>query len=271
MVTSFILCFVACLIFRAGAGAADRWRAAVLVLLLLASKAFMDWSTSGLENPLSAVWAVCFVVSLRYVSGNVRVVVRRLLLIASLAYVTRQDTVLLYLPACAWYVWTRRRVIRIADLIIGALPAVFWTTFALCYCGFPFPHTPYAKALVGGIPFDSRVGQGMANIQIAVLWDPITPVMLLVFMYVAIRSRSDQWLALAWGVLAYLAYVVLVASSSSTMALRFFSVPVVVAVAVAASEFDPSEGLVSAILVLFFIAVPPLSPMRTLGCRWAAT
>src|SRR5262249_41574013 len=88
IVTSFVVCLGAFIVFRAGIRRAERWKAALLILVVLASKTFMDWSSSGLENPLSAFWAFLFVISVRH-AAEPRAS-RRLLSIASLAYVTRQ-------------------------------------------------------------------------------------------------------------------------------------------------------------------------------------
>jgi arabinofuranosyltransferase len=267
--TSFLVCLAAIFVFRTALAVNDRWRTAVFVLLLLASKSFMDWTTSGLENPLSVFWAVFFVVSFLTTAGAHQIT--RLWAIASLAYVTRQDTLLLYAPACLASVWHYRREVRLSSLAASLAPAVLWTVFAIIYYGFPFPNTVYAKALVSGIPFDSRLQQGLANIQMMALWDPITPVVLLGFIYLAVRAPSGRWLPLAWGVLAYLLYVILVASSSSTMGLRFFCVPYAIAVTASVIEFEPAEGVVAMVVAVLFIIVTPLSPLRTVGCTWAET
>jgi arabinofuranosyltransferase len=269
ILVSYFTCLAALIIFRRALPASDRWKSALLVMLLVASKTFMDWSSSGLENTLSALWGLCFVMLLAQGAGTSRRHTRRLFLVAALAYVTRQDTLLLYAPVLVWLLWTRRRAVRLSDVVIAVSPALLWTAFAVVYYGFPFPNTAYAKALVSGVSLEAKVRQGLAYLQIASLWDPFAIVTLLLFMYIAVRARSDEWFMLAWGVLAYVVYVIVIAASSSVMGLRFFSVPFVIAAGASVCTFEASEGVVAGILALVFISVAPLSPLRTLGCRWA--
>jgi arabinofuranosyltransferase len=75
------------------------WITPIIVTLLLASKAFMDYSTSGLENPLSHLLALLFIWIFLFREGNGNRRVFLLTLIVSLSMLNRLDTVLLFLPA----------------------------------------------------------------------------------------------------------------------------------------------------------------------------
>ncbi len=86
--------------------------AAVGVLILATSKAFTDYSTSGLENPLTHLILAAFIAAY-FAPGRRRLLTLSLLL--ALAMVNRLDTVLLLAPAVVAAAWNRPRPGRIRD------------------------------------------------------------------------------------------------------------------------------------------------------------
>src|SRR5579871_1512612 len=154
--TSIALSFVCC----AAAVSIVSWRlrderALVFIAAVLAGKAIIDFSSSGLESPLSYLIAAAFWTTLlreeRAADGVSRRTSAALYAAASLAFVNRLDTILLYAPALAAIAWqsakTDRR--RLAYLALASLAAVAWLAFATFYFGFPFPNTYYAKVATG--------------------------------------------------------------------------------------------------------------------------
>src|SRR5258708_13916773 len=79
-----------------------------------------------------------------------------------------------------------------------------------------------------------------------------------------------EWIGVACGVVAYLAFVVVIAAGSSTMGLRFLSVAFVVASVTTVTLLDASEGVIVLMVTVLFVGVGPLTPLKTLGCEWAA-
>ena len=77
----------------------------IVAAVLLFSCAFVDYSTSGLENPLSNLLLVAFV-ALLFRSSEARVTspprLTGLWMVASLLYLARPDNVLLVAPALVW-------------------------------------------------------------------------------------------------------------------------------------------------------------------------
>ena len=118
--------------------------AAVAVALLCSSKAFIDFSTSGLENPLSHLLLALF--AAQYFSARCD---RRALVLlsfaASLATCTRIDAMLLYVPPLVATAWRLRTASALAALAAGFAPLALWELFSLCYYGFLFPNTAYGK------------------------------------------------------------------------------------------------------------------------------
>lgn len=169
-----LLCGVAALAVAGRALArVSPWNPALLVVLLVGSKAFVDFSSSGLENPLchlllAAVWAP-------YLAGRDRSL-RATALLAALTFLARPDAVLLVLPVLAHVLVERRGAgarRRARDLTLGTSPAWLWGGFSLFYYGFVWPNTAYAK-LATGLPRGELVAQGKWYFVNSLRWDPVT-------------------------------------------------------------------------------------------------
>ena len=114
------------------------------LLALGTSQAYVDYTTSGLENPLSHLLFAFFV--LQYARLRDTLCYEFVLsLIAALALLNRMDTILLYLPALYSVFIIRRDRLRWRFVLLGFTPFAAWEIFSLAYYGFPFPNTAYAK------------------------------------------------------------------------------------------------------------------------------
>ena len=156
--------------------AAD-WLAAVLAAtILILSKSFIDFSTSGLENPLThLLLALFFAVYLRSPHGPRTLF--WLALLAALGAVNRLDTILLFAPPLAYAIYRQRgqRWRAVALVALGFLPLVAWELFSLAYYGFLFPNTYYAK-LNTGVPLAESIQQGILYLVQTTGTDLLTPV-----------------------------------------------------------------------------------------------
>jgi len=152
---------------------ADRgYAAAAGIVLLATSKAFVDFSTSGLEGPLVHFLLASFL--LVYWKRPLKAqTVAELALLAACCAVTRLDTVILTAPVLAVAAWRVGPAAVGRPLLLGAVPLIAWEIFAVIYYGFPFPNTAYAK-LGGGIPQAERTAQGFAYLLDSVDRDPVT-------------------------------------------------------------------------------------------------
>jgi arabinofuranosyltransferase len=131
--------------------------------ILLSSKAFMDFSVSGMENPAThlGIAAFCWAYWRRREPFL-------LTLIAALTAVNRLDSILLFLPALllvyyqeGWKAWKA--------VVLGLTPLFAWETFSVFYYGFPFPNTAYAK-LGTGISSGELIQQGLKYLLTATVW-----------------------------------------------------------------------------------------------------
>jgi arabinofuranosyltransferase len=251
-----------------------RWQATphkvlALALLLVASKAFTDFSTSGLENPMTHLIATTFFVVLldAETKGFTSRRLLALIAIASLGYVNRADTILASAPALVWMTWRERKRGRrlVGPWALGLLPAIAWTAFSIIYYGFPFPNTAYAK-LAGGhyhAPFFHP--NGLAYFVNSLRWDPLTlPVIAAGFSFGAIRFKTRPFLLpVLAGVALLLAYVLRI--GGDYMSGRFFALPFLLS-ALVLVELLPSRSPLPALALTTVIAgvglCGPRSPLR---------
>ncbi|MBK9240041.1 MAG: hypothetical protein IPL75_07190 [Acidobacteria bacterium] len=247
------------LVLRAARSATQLWIAGGV---LLASRAFVDYSTSGLENPLTALVAIA---TLAWASREARGGrwLTGMWVGVSAAYLTRPDAVLLVLPVALWAVLqVRPRMTAALAVVAGLVPAALWTLFSLVYYGFAFPNTAYAK-LAADIHVNERLWQGLIYLLDSINRDPITLTAIGVTLIVATIERSKEaWLSAA-GIVATLAYVVWI--GGDFMSGRFLAAPVLVAVwmLVRMQRLTQAEWWpVLAVLAVAAIASPQL-PVRS--------
>ena len=237
----------------------------VMVLLLLSSKAFIDYTSSGLENPLSYLLLALFYVPFLARAGTslTDADIRRLGLIAGLAFVNRMDSIALYALPLAWLAWREGRGVRarLRPLLAAfGVPVLCWLAFATWYYGFPLPNTYYAKVATG-IPSSLLYRQGVAYVFNSVAYDPITLGTIALAAALALRAGTPFKLAAASCIL-YVVYTISV--GGDFMSGRFFAAPFLVATLVVLHTARGADvyrwaafGLVA------YNVVMPLVPVKT--------
>jgi arabinofuranosyltransferase len=198
-----ILTFVILLRITAG----HFWLTLLIGVAAIGSKAFVDYSSSGLENPLTHLLIVLFALAYLRSRQNQQTVLP-LGMCAAALMLNRLDLGLLVLPALAERLlrlnsWSAR--LRLA--LLAFAPVLAWLAFATFYYGFPFPNTYYAKQ-AAGIPRIEFIERGLAYTLSLLLHDPLTAVVILMGFILALSRRQTNTSALALGGLAYTVYVV---------------------------------------------------------------
>jgi arabinofuranosyltransferase len=197
------------------------------VLLLCTSRAFIDYSTSGLENPLTHLLVVCFAWSYLVSNGSLF----QLSLLSGLLAFNRPDTILVIVPALAhlalrsWVDVGFKKTLR--ALVLGWSPWLCWLVFSLFYYGFLVPNTAFAK-LNTGITQVASVKQGLIYLGHTVAWDPTSILILLAGAFAAVAGVSSRERLFALGALLHLAYVVRI--GGDFMAGRFLTMAILVSV-----------------------------------------
>lgn len=249
----------------AAQAARNLWGRLLAVVLLTTSKSYVDYSTSGLENPLTHLWLVLF--AMLYLNGPAQG--PRLMgaaLLAGLAAFNRLDTVLLFVPPLLWALIQRpiREGMRAAA--VGTAPIAAWLLFALWYYGFPFPNTAYAK-LGNGVPWHRLCGQGLRYLLVSAYFDPVLALTMSVAALGALCQRDGRRIAWAGGMLLYTAYVVWL--GGDFMAGRFLTPPFLMAVLLVGACPLPRARWTWAGLALFVAlsAMRPYTPLWS-GARY---
>lgn len=265
--------------FNVAAGAvllrrARSMRSAVLMVVwLLSSKALVDYTSSGLEYPLSYFLLAIFYT--RYLDRPLdhplsSRELRFFVLVAALGFATRADMALLFVIPVAEMtlrtIWARGRA-SVAPIAAGALPAVAWVAFATFYYGFPLPNTYYAK-VANGIPTWLQRQQGWAYLFNSISHDPITLGTIALALLFAWRAPGPARRATA-SALLYVVYTVSV--GGDFMSGRFFAMPFLVATLSMVPELElPLVPWVTAGLVLYNVFVPivPIKTTATYDGAW---
>jgi len=247
------------LVRRVATGAAAAFAA---VGLAAASKSFVEYSTSGLENPLSHLLLVALQLAAWHTdAGGSRA--WRVGLLAGLCVVCRADLLLLAAPILIGPLASLARARRVRPLFAtgGAFvaPIAAWFAFAFVYYGSIWPNTAFAK-LPANVPLSERAAQGLRYVQDTAVADPLT---LSVVAAAAIHGWSTRaGRAMSIGLLASVAYVVAVGGDFMTG--RFFSAAFVVALAhlVRHVTWSPRRAGSAVAAALAIGLALPQSPLR---------
>jgi arabinofuranosyltransferase len=137
------------------------------VAVLLSSKTFVEFQTSGLETSLTNLLTVLlFAAILRHAGGSGTPRVEIVALLCSLLLLTRLDQLFICGPIMAW---ASVRVVSGAgrghrwQFLAAMTPLLLWYGFATLYYGTPLPNTAYAKV---ALPLTVALAQGASY-----LWD----------------------------------------------------------------------------------------------------
>jgi arabinofuranosyltransferase len=209
------------------------WAAAAGGLLLIFSRAFTDYATSGLEEALTYLILAWFLARyFFFYSGNrlrSPIVIGELTFIASLGMLNRLDTVLLYAPLLVWLLWKAHSWKAVGFAALGILPVVFWEVFSIYYYGFPFPNTYYAK-IHTGIAQGVLFWQGLVYYLASFNFDPLTLLGITFAIVLVITLRQWTFLPLVAGIVLYLLYIMRI--GGDFMSGRFFAAPFFIAVVI---------------------------------------
>lgn len=223
------------------------------IALLAMSKSFVDFSTSGLENPLSHLLLAVFV-WLYVVRGSG---LRELALVTAGIALNRSDAVLLVAPALvhAGVVSLRERGPHATakDAAIGLSPWLAWEAFSLFYYGFLFPNTAYAK-LNTGLPKLELAKQGATYFLQSFGWD--TPGLSAIGLgcVLALARRNVREVMLATGIALYSLYLLRI--GGDFMLGRFFTPPLFLAACIVArTSFELDNPLTLTALLAPFVVL----------------
>ncbi len=236
-------------VFLLAAGARNRLAAFAAIAVLASSKAFIDYTSSGLETPLTYLLiAFLYAVLFREPQGRHRVLL--LALAAGLLGLNRLDLIAFALFPLALAVYRARKggsraVVLGTQLLAGLSPLALWLGFSLFYYGSMLPNTAYAK-LATGVPRGLLWEQGLHYLFDSISEDAVTlSAMALAIVLSAVRRDAREFCVSA-GVILYVIYVVSV--GADFMSGRFLAPPAFAAAfLLSRSELNPAALTAAAV------------------------
>lgn len=193
-------------------------------LLLVGSKAFVDYSTSGLENLLAHLLLAGFFIILFSHQELTSKQTLSLGILAGLVMFNRLDHGLLVIPGLLATALRLQRREMTRMLVAAGLPVVGWILFSLIYYGFPFPNTFYAKQ-TAGIPRIEYLERGLVYLMETSIVDGLTLLGIVIGVVIALWQRQPAPISASLGIALYLVYVVWI--GGDFMGGRMFSAPLV--------------------------------------------
>jgi arabinofuranosyltransferase len=226
--------------------------------ILILSNAFIDYSTSGLENSATHLFILVFVLSFFRLSQPVSAKgLFGLSLVAGLSTLDRMDTVLLFIPPLLYLFWQQRTSKRALLVIAGFLPFILWELFSLIYYGFLVPNTYYAK-LNTGLGLKVLLHQGGIYFLISLLLDPITLVVIGSAVLLALFKGAGKEKVIALGMSLYLGYILY--AGGDFMSGRFFSAIFLVAVILLLNHLQTLDLQLKALFAIVIVFLGLISP-----------
>ena len=177
------------------------------VAILAVSRAFTDYSSSGLENPLVHLLMCLYV----WFWLSERPLQQRFFttsLIYGLVYITRPDGIFLLTPASAYllYQMFKQKQAWFKSSLLALLPVIAWETFSIIYYGTPVPNTALAKV---NIDYERSVllTQAYHYFKFNLQNDPLTSAGIILAIVSALFNRRLLTKLLAAGLVIQLLYI----------------------------------------------------------------
>ena len=138
---------------------------------LIMSKAFVDYTTSGLENPLTFFLLAVFY-WMYFEEKEAKNKTFWLTVISSAVFLNKPDVMILIVFPLLYHFFLEKQK-AILPALAGFVPVFLWEIFSVIYYGFPLPNTFYTK-LFAGVPAMDTVVQGLKYAANSVAMDPLT-------------------------------------------------------------------------------------------------
>ena len=245
------------------------WKFPLLILAFMCSKAVIDYASSGLENPLSYLFMAIFLfkfISIRFDTQKTDLkAVGLLFLLASLAFLNRADTLIIYIPALIYLLYISKPKKQLVPMVLLAIsPAILWLLFSLIYYGYIFPNTAYAKVFTPDFPFSWKVLRGLEYLKNSVKWDRATYIILAMTAWFTFRKKSLKNFIMLIGIGLYIVFVVCSGAAATHMSGRFFALPFFTGIILFIYGIPKLRwgGIITYVCVVAYIALFPISSVK---------
>ncbi len=221
----------------------------LVVTTCIFSKSFIDFSTSGLEAPLTFILLAMiglFQKKYYYLRDDLdkKKLLFWIIFLSSLTVVNRLDMILLVAPI-VYFAMKQTKEFKLKNTlkseIIALSPIALWLIFAVVYYGFPFPNTYYAK-LHTGITTTQYIKEGLFYYFDVCKNDVITMAVIFVGFIIALREKKNKAArAMSLGITLYMIYIFKI--GGDFMSGRFFAVPFFTSILILCSSKKMNENV----------------------------
>ncbi len=177
---------------------------------LMGSKAFLSYTTSGLENSLLFLFMALFI--LQYMKRDYFDAKHLLLLALTFSglALTRMDNVLYFIPVIVYVFLFRRENTSFAKCVgmglLGLCPFFVWEAFSLIYFGSLVPNTAYVK-IGTGITLIDYMKHGVLYYWYSFLNDALVLIVPFTFIIMSLFMRKAKYILISAGMVCYGAYL----------------------------------------------------------------
>ncbi len=230
------------------------------LIFILFSKAFIDYSTSGLENPMTyLITAVFIFIYFKFNQSKKKLFY--LSFMCMLGVLNRVDLVLLFFPAVFYeYIKLKQYKKGLKIILLSFIPFFAWELFSLFYYGSLFPNTFYAKTnilLSGKTLFLNTIKYFSATL----FWDSTTLIAIFLAVIVSIFMKIKKNYPLIMGIILYFIYIFKI--GGDFMSGRFFTAPFLISIFILGFIKIENKKLAgaSSLLIIFLGFASPLTPI----------
>ena len=177
---------------------------------LVGSKAFLSYTTSGLENSLLFLFIALFI--WQYMKRDFFDQKHLLLLALTFSGIalTRMDNVLLFIPAIVFVFLAKREntgfLKCVGTGLLGLCPFFLWEAFSFLYFGSLVPNTAYVK-IGTGITLTDYVKHGMIYYWYTFINDAVVITIPAVFIVMSLILRKIKYILVSGGIVLYGLYL----------------------------------------------------------------
>lgn len=249
----------------------------IILLSTISSVSFLQYSSSGLENPLSNLLILLFALilfrkktsqetGLKTMRGSSGIFT--LSLLSSLLYLSRPDLAIILIPV--WLYLAYRNIKNMTfwkKTFLGMIPFLSWSSFSLFYYGFIFPNTKYAK-LNTGIPFKFRIDQGFEYLKYIITYETVLSLTIIVALcfgiysaYILYKNRNvtsvqttNNYIPLlSLGIFGYILYLINIGGDYMTG--RFFTPLLILSLCIIAEFLRTLEPRLKKVILVAMLLV----------------
>ncbi len=237
-------------------------------MALIGSKAFVSYTTSGLENSLMFLLSALFLWQYFIRDRFTKKELLQLALTFSGIALVRMDLTLMFIPMIVYIFLMKREKASFLSAVgltfAGLSPFILWELFSLFYYGFPFPNTAYVK-IGTGISLIEYIKHGILYVWYTGLYDIVVLSVPAVFIVITCLFRKVKYLMTSAGILIYGLYVIRI--GGDFMMGRHFTVMLFVSVVSAMMLFNREKDYLDSIRRMRYV----FGVVVTASAVWALT